>query len=98
MSPNFKVLTFPISQAIEKQASDTTLALPRQVPETPAMVNAASAAVYAAWLPHVGHAEAKAEAERFARHFPIAIDGPLAPLPAEAELDATLAAVAEAMK
>ncbi|MCP1741331.1 hypothetical protein [Bradyrhizobium japonicum] len=37
------------------------------------------------------------EARAFAARFHVLIDGPLAPLPDEAELDTTLAAVAAAM-
>lgn len=61
------------------------------------MVNAAAARIYAAWQPHVGHGAALREARAFAGRFHVLIDGPVAPLPDEAELDATLAAVAAAM-
>lgn len=62
------------------------------------MVNAAAARIYAAWLPHVGSEAALHEARAFAGRFHILIDGPLAPLPDDAELDATLAAVSVAMQ
>ncbi|MET4721949.1 hypothetical protein ABIF63_006055 [Bradyrhizobium japonicum] len=61
------------------------------------MVNAAAARIYAAWQPHVGHDDALREARAFAGRFHFLIDGPVAPLPSEDELDVTLAAVAAAM-
>lgn len=61
------------------------------------MVNSAAARIYAAWQPHVGHDAALHEARAFAGRFHMPIDGPLAPLPDDADLDATLAAVAAAM-
>jgi hypothetical protein len=63
----------------------------------PRMVNSAAARIYAAWQPHIGHDAALHEARAFAGRFHILIDGPLAPLPDDAELDATLDAVATAM-
>lgn len=57
------------------------------------MVNAAASRIYAAWQPHVGHDDALREARAFAGRF----HGPIAPLPDEADLDATLEAVAAAM-
>jgi hypothetical protein len=62
------------------------------------MVNAAAARIYSAWQPHVGHNAALHEARAFAGRFHVLIDGPLAPLPDDAELDATLEAVAAAMR
>lgn len=61
------------------------------------MVNSAAARIYSAWQPHVGHDAALREARAFAGRFHILIDGPLAPLPDDSELDATLDAVAAAM-
>lgn len=61
------------------------------------MVNAAAARIYAAWQPHVGHGAALREARAFAGRFHILIDGPLAPLLDEAELDVTLEAVNAAL-
>ncbi|WP_441280115.1 hypothetical protein [Bradyrhizobium sp. 63_E2_N1_3] len=61
------------------------------------MVNAAASRIYAAWQPHVGHDDALREARAFAGRFHVPIDGPMAPLPDEADLDATLEAVAAAM-
>ena len=60
------------------------------------MVNAAAEVIFQSWLPHVGEADARAEADRFASRFHFLIDGPLAPL-TEAEADAILADVADAM-
>jgi hypothetical protein len=61
------------------------------------MVNAAAARIYAAWRPHVGHAEALHQARAFAGRFALPLDGPLAPLADDFDLDQTLAAVALAM-
>jgi len=61
------------------------------------MINSAAARIYTAWRPHVGHAEALHQARAFAGRFFIQIDGPLAPLADDFELDETLAAVAHAM-
>lgn len=59
------------------------------------MLNAARTEIYRRWRPHVGDAEARAEADRFARRFYVLPDGPLSPLPTrpDAELDAVLAAI-----
>lgn len=61
------------------------------------MVNDAAARIYAAWQPHVGHAEALHEARVFAGRFHVLVDAPLAPVADDASLDATLAAVSAAM-
>lgn len=66
-------------------------------PPTIRMINIAAARIYTAWRPHVGHAEALHQARAFAGRFAMPIDGPLAALPDDFELDATLAAVAQAM-
>lgn len=84
----------------ENVAAATGGCNPRLQPLTPGsrLVNDAAERVYAAWRLHLGHDAALTEARRFAgRFFVPLIDGPLAPLPAEAELEAQLAAVAAAM-
>jgi hypothetical protein len=48
---------------------------------SPLMVHQAAETVYLAWRKHVGEAEAREQAQAFARRFCISIDGPLAPLP-----------------
>lgn len=60
------------------------------------MVNAAAAEIYKRWLPHVGEAAARREAEAFASRFHFLIDGPLAPLTID-ELDTVLDSVADGM-
>lgn len=89
-----------IAQSSRPRALASSKTTGRQPPAEPCarMVNAAAARVYAAWQPHVGHDAALREAREFAGRFHILIDGPLAPLPADAALDATLEAVAEAMQ
>lgn len=63
----------------------------------PRMVNAAASEIYRAWRRYLPEPEARAEAEAFSRRFHVLIDGPLAPLPDERELNATtLDAVADA--
>jgi hypothetical protein len=92
-------------QLLTLEASAPTLSLassksdqtkPQMVP-CARMVNAAALRIYAAWQPHVGHDEALHQALAFAGRFFIPIDGPLAPLPDDLELEAQLAAVATAM-
>lgn len=61
------------------------------------IVNSAATRIYSAWRPHVGHAEALHQARAFAGRFFVLVDGPLAPLADDFELDETLAAVAQAM-
>lgn len=60
------------------------------------MLNGARQRIYQAWLPHVSPAEARAEADAFARRFHVLVDGPLAPLTAD-EFEAVLDVVADAM-
>jgi hypothetical protein len=48
---------------------------------SPQMVQSAADRVYAAWLPHVGDAGAREQADAFARRFHILLDGPLCPRP-----------------
>lgn len=47
---------------------------------SPQIVTDAAETVYRAWLPHIGDAGAREQAEAFARRFLISIDGPLKPL------------------
>jgi hypothetical protein len=61
-----------------------------------AMVNSACAEIYQRWLPHVGEAEARREAEAFASRFHYLIDYPEAPLTVS-EFDAIFGCVADAM-
>ncbi|MEY9228129.1 hypothetical protein ABIF65_003327 [Bradyrhizobium japonicum] len=87
----------PSSPHRETLAMDTISGRDPAPAQSPRMVNDAASRIYAAWQPHVGHDEAMHEARAFAARFHVLIDGPLAPLPDEAELDTTLAAVAAAM-
>lgn len=61
------------------------------------MVNAACSEIYRRWRRFLPEAEARAEADRFAARFYPLIDGPLAPMVADAELEATMEAVAAEM-
>ncbi|WP_157789235.1 hypothetical protein [Bradyrhizobium japonicum] len=94
--PNL-ALTLEHSAPRQAFASSKTEEKPAQMEPCARMVNAAAARIYAAWQPHVGHGAALREARAFAGRFHILIDGPLAPLPDEAELDVTLAAVNAAL-
>jgi hypothetical protein len=58
------------------------------------MVNAAAARVYAAWLPHVGEAAAREQADGFVRRCAHLVDHFVLSDP---ELDAVLETVADAM-
>lgn len=78
-------------------SSKSAQAKPQMVP-CARMVNSAAARIYAAWQPRIGHDAALHEARAFAGRFHVLIDGPLAPLADDAELDATLEAVAAAMR
>lgn len=97
-SPINNLLTLSASSRGNRLAIDTITACASHAEPSLRMVNSAAAEIYKRWLPHVGETEALREAEAFASRFHFLIDGPLAPLPAEAELDATLDAVAEAMR
>ncbi|MEY9158270.1 hypothetical protein ABIG04_006580 [Bradyrhizobium japonicum] len=94
--PNL-ALTLQHSAPRQALASSKTVEKPAQMEPCARMVNAAAARIYAAWQPHVGHGAALREARAFAGRFHVLIHGPVAPLPDEAELDVTLAAVAAAM-
>lgn len=87
----------PLSPCRELLAIITTSSRKPPPEQSPRMVNSAAARIYAAWQPHIGHEAALHEARAFAGRFHVLIDGPLAPLPDEASLDATLEAVAAAM-
>ena len=88
------MFTLTQSAPSDRLATGTITACASHATPSLRIVNAAAAEIYKRWLPHVGEAEARAESERFARRFHILVDGPLAPLPADAELDA----VAEALR
>lgn len=90
-------LTFTHSAPPPALASSKNDGFQPQMEPCSAMVNAAATRIYSAWQPHVGHHAALREARAFAGRFHVLIDGPLAPLPDEAELDAALGAVAAAM-
>lgn len=53
----------------------------RSNPPSPQIVTDAAEGIYRAWLPYIGEAGAREQAQAFARRFLISIDGPLAPLP-----------------
>lgn len=86
----------PASPRRECLATDTISDSAAQVAPSLRMVNAAATEIYQRWLPHVGEAAARAEADNFARRFHILIDAPPAPLTVT-ELDAVLAGLADAM-
>ncbi|WLB15020.1 hypothetical protein [Bradyrhizobium japonicum] len=87
-------LSFVHSASPSALASSKNVGLQPQMEPCSRMVNAAASRIYAAWQPHLGHDDALREARAFAGRFHVLIDGPLAPLPDETGLDATLAAVA----
>lgn len=91
------VLTFEHSAPPAALTSSKSDQNPAQMEPCARMVNSAAARIYSAWQRHVGHAAALRQARAFAGRFHVLIDGPLAPLPGDAELDATLEAVAAAM-